>query len=118
MKHLHHRNQGSAMVGIILIVIGSLFILQNLHVIYVGSVWSHWPIIFVIIGAVKITQSENKKEFGEAVWWLFLGTWLYISIRNIYGLDFSDTWPALLVAWGISIIWKSFVQQSYRLVKE
>jgi hypothetical protein len=118
MTHSNKRLHGTAIVGIILICVGLVLMLQNFRMIDIGSVWSHWPMVFVIIGAVKLAQSEHAKHVGEGIWWIFMGLWLYVSIRHLFGLDFGDTWPALIIAWGVSIIWKSYVQQSYRLVKE
>lgn len=114
----HHRSHGASVVGIILIGIGLLYMLKNFNLLYIDSVWSHWPLIFVLIGTAKLFTMENKKHFGEAIWWIFIGAWLYISIRHVFDLSFSDTWPALIIAWGISIIWKSYIRNSYSLAKE
>ncbi len=118
MEYTHRRSNGTLVAGIILISIGFLFILQNFDLIYIGSIWQHWPLVFAVIGIVKVFTMENRKQFGEAIWWIFLGAWLYVSIRNVYGLTFSDTWPAMVIAWGVSIIWKSYTHNAYRLVKE
>lgn len=118
MTNTYRNGQGTLVAGILLILIGSLFILQNFDIIYIGSIWSYWPLAFVLVGIVKLFTMGNKKQFGEAVWWIFIGTWLYISLRNVYGLTFSDTWPALIIAWGISIIWKSYAGSAYSLAKE
>lgn len=111
-------SQGSLVTGIVLLVIGAFLLLQNLDIIYVGSVWSYWPFILVLIGSVKIVNSWDKKSFGEGVWWIFIGVWLYVSIQHVYGLDFGETWPALVIAWGVSILWKSYDDKSFRKLKE
>ena len=118
MAHTHNNSRGAAVVGIVLISAGLLLMMQKFQMIDVGSVWSQWPLIFVIIGAVKLSQMENKKDLGEGIWWIFIGTWLYVSIRHLFGLSFSETWPALIIAWGVSMIWKSFNPHTHRLVKE
>lgn len=49
--------------GLILIFIGSVFMLDNFDIIdfYWGSVWRFWPIIFILIGAnMLFSRSENK----------------------------------------------------------
>jgi tetrahydromethanopterin S-methyltransferase subunit F len=118
MTHTYRRSQGAMVAGIILISIGFVFMLRNFNLLHIHSVWSHWPLIFVLIGVIKLFAVESKKQFGEAVWWIFIGAWLYVSIRHVFDLSFSDTWPALIIAWGISIIWKSYVRNSYSLAKE
>jgi hypothetical protein len=49
--------------GLILIFIGSVFMLDNFNIIdfYWGSVWRFWPIIFILIGAnMLFSRLENK----------------------------------------------------------
>ncbi len=118
MAHTHNNTRGAAVIGIVLISAGLLLMLQKFQMIDVGSVWSQWPLIFVIIGGVKLSQMENRKDLGEGIWWIFIGAWLYVSVRHLFGLSFSETWPALIIAWGISMIWNSFNQHTHRLVKE
>ena len=112
MNHSWRRSNGSMVIGILLLVVGIVLMMQNFNLFYVGSLWSYWPLGLTIIGIVKLVNAENKKQFGEGVWWIFIGAWLYVSIRHVYGLDFGDTWPALVIAAGVSIIWKSYTDQS------
>lgn len=48
--------------GLILIFIGSIFLLSNFDVInfYWGSVWRFWPIIFILIGANMLFSRLNN----------------------------------------------------------
>lgn len=94
--------------GGIFIVLGTLLLLQHLDVIYFGSLWQFWPFIIIALGLSKIVNAVNPMETGAGVWFIFLGAWLYVSIQHVYGLTFHDTWPAILIAWGISLIWKSY----------
>lgn len=118
MTDNHKRSNTSLLWGILLITIGMVYLLQNFNVIYIGSLWSHWPLLFVLTGSVKLFTMEDGKQFGEAVWWIFIGVWLYVSIHHVYGLSFSNSWPLLIIAWGITIITKSFYYNQARLSKE
>lgn len=105
-------------IGGFLMLLGFVLLLDRFDVIYIGSIWQYWTFIFTLVSIVKLTNAFNAREFGEGLWWIFLGLWLYVSIEHVFDLSFSDTWPALLIAWGVSIIWKSFFSHSYRFVKE
>lgn len=118
MTCVQHRSNGSVIVGVILLTIGFVLMLQNFNLISIDSVWSYWMVVPVIIGIVKIATMESKKDFGKGVWWIFIGMWLYISIKHVYGLNFGDTWPALIIAWGISIIWKTYAYPPKNFAKE
>jgi hypothetical protein len=99
---------GSMFVGILLLGIGALFLLNNLDFIYVGRVWDYWPFILVALGIQKVVTAGSRDKVGSGLWLAFLGLWLFVSIQEIWDLGFRETWPALLIAWGVGIIWRSF----------
>ncbi|MDD8018765.1 MAG: DUF5668 domain-containing protein [Bacteroidota bacterium] len=111
------RFESRFIIGGILVLIGTVLMLHQLNFIYIDSIWKYWPLIFTLVGAVSIANALNAKEFGSGLWWIFFGIWLYVSINHLFGLSFEDTWPALLIAWGASIIWKSYFSHSYRFIK-
>ncbi|MCK9408069.1 MAG: DUF5668 domain-containing protein [Bacteriovoracaceae bacterium] len=112
-----------AVVGSMLILFGIIMLLHELDIIYlydlgVRSVWHLWPFILVIIGIGKLVDAPTMYHIGKGIWWIFLGMWLYISIYHIYGLSFSETWPAILIAWGVSMMWESLTKNPRTLYKE
>jgi hypothetical protein len=105
-------------MGGIFILVGCLLLLQQLDVFYVGSVWHFWPFIIVAVGVTKIVNAAHPMETGAGIWLIFLGLWLFVSIQHVYGLSFQDTWPAMIIALGCSMIWKSYFGKSYRRIRE
>ncbi|MCI0707890.1 MAG: DUF5668 domain-containing protein [Ignavibacteriae bacterium] len=98
--------------GILLFLFGTLILLDNVNIIEAGSVWGYWPLIMIVIGVNKILSSGSQKETTEGIWLLFLGLWFFVSIQHFFGLGFWDTWPMLLIGWGVSEIWKALPQRS------
>lgn len=112
-----------AVVGIAMIAFGSLLLLQQLDVFYLESIgirslWQAWPVIFIFIGIAKLADAPTLYHIGNGVWWIFLGAWLYVSINHVFGLRFSETWPAIIIAWGISMMWESFTKDARKKEKE
>lgn len=93
--------------GFLMLVLGTALLLDNLDVIRVGSIWRYWPLIPVVIGIGKLLAARTRKDWGEGIWWIFVGAWLYVSVFEVYGLGFRESWPLLLVAWGVSMVWNS-----------
>jgi hypothetical protein len=119
MFYTQERNlSGRIIMGALFIIIGTVLLLQKLDVISleellgIRSIWNAWPIIFVIIGLGKMIDAPTMKKIGEGVWWIFLGGWLYVSINHIYDLSFRETWPAIIIAFGINVLWESFARNS------
>jgi hypothetical protein len=63
MARQKHRD--SLVWGIILIVIGGIFLLETMHVRVWHYVWRLWPVIFIVWGASKLYY--GLKERGQGV---------------------------------------------------
>ena len=111
-------SKGTMAMGLILMALGAAMLMQNMELIDIGSVWSYWPLGFVVVGLVTIANASHRKQVGEGAWWIFFGLWLYVSLRHVWGLGFGETWPALIVAWGVSLIWNSTFNAPVRTAKE
>ncbi|MFA5834549.1 MAG: DUF5668 domain-containing protein [Bacteroidota bacterium] len=112
-----------AVVGSMLIIFGTVMLLHQLDIIYlydlgIHSIWQLWPFIFVFIGIGKLADAPTLYHIGKGIWWIFLGLWLYVSLNHVYGLSFSETWPAILIAWGVSMMWESLTKDSKKFYKE
>lgn len=94
-------------IGSFLVLAGGLLLLENSGVIDIGPVWRFWPLILVGLGIARIRGAASRRDQGTGLWLLLLGLWLAVSTMNIGGLTFSDTWPAVFIAAGLSILWKS-----------
>lgn len=112
------RYTSQVLIGTVLLILGTLLLFDNLELISVGPVWKHWPLFVVAIGLGKLVQAETVEDRGSAIWWLFIGAWLYISVFRVFGFGFRDSWPLLLVGWGVSMVWKSFLPKRNGIVKE
>src|SRR5215471_6223219 len=88
-RHRARRERHSAggVPGLILVGIGALFFLNNLHIIYVREWVAYWPVILIAGGIVKLVDAnftEGRVVGGclLALGLIFLGQTLgYIQLR-------------------------------------
>ena len=106
------RGTSEILWGIVFILFGGVWLLHDLGVLDVSDMWSHWPLIIVAVGLLKLILAEDLRQRGAAVWWLFIGSWLYVSIHQMFGLGFGESWPLLIIAWGVSILWSAYRSHS------
>lgn len=105
----HRRKLRSVLLtGSLLVLVGTLLLLQNFEIINGYLLWKFWPLALVAVGAVQLALSIGTEDFPDGLWTAFTGAWLYVSLQHVWGLSFGETWPMWLVAWGVAIIWKSF----------
>ncbi len=94
-------NRKRAILGVILVVIGAIFLLDNLGFdIYLPWYLFRWPIVFIIIGVVNILSGNIRPAFI----FFGLGILFYLDVFNI--LYIGDFWPLILIIIGISFILK------------
>jgi hypothetical protein len=103
------RSGGQLFLGLLLIGMGLLFLADNLYNLDIGPIWRYWPFLLVLLGIQSLFNASDRDGIGGGVWLIFIGLWLYVSLNHVWGLGFSDSWPFLIIAWGVSVIWKSLL---------
>jgi hypothetical protein len=108
-------NWSTIVVGLLLMLFGVTLILRNTGIIEWAALKHFWPFIPIGIGVVKLLQPVAKKR-REGAFILFVGVWLLLNASNV--LRHRDSWPILLVGWGIGITWNAIVPPARRGVND
>jgi hypothetical protein len=117
-NRLAHRDSGKFFVGLVLIGLGIVFFLDNFNFIYVDHIGRYWPALFIVFGIVKLLESDRNSQYGKGIFWIFFGSWLLVSMNGWFGLDFHDSWPILIIGWGISLLWRALYRQPHYTIAE
>lgn len=104
------RFESQLIVGIFLAAVGVLMLLNNFDVLDIGPVWKFWPLIIVALGLNRIFQAETRYQRGKGYWLLFLGAWMFISVFHVFGLGWHNSWPILIIGWGVAMVLKSSIR--------
>lgn len=95
------------MLGLVAIGVGVLFLLRNLGVLEPEVIRQFWPMIFVVIGVVKILTGTSEGR-AHHLWWggAFVVVGATMTLHRLGVIDFSwrAWWPLLLIAFGVSIL--------------
>lgn len=105
-----------SILGIILVLLGVGFLLDQFNVISFGSIMSlYWPVILIVLGLAGIIDRRSSKT-GSAILLIF---GLLFQARNLGLINvniFRTFWPIVLILVGIKIIFgkdKVFVHHEY-----
>lgn len=96
---------GQIATGVMLMVLGSVFLVQRAGLLSLAAVWQWWPSLLIVIGVVNLVAPRTGKGRGSGLWLLLLGTWLLLDTLRV--ISIHDSWPVLLVAAGASIAWQA-----------
>lgn len=99
------QRQPGILPGLILVGIGTVILLDHMGFIASDRLWRLWPLILIVVGAVKFFKEFNR-ALGAVL--MVVGA-LFLS--NNFGftrLNWSDMWPIVLIAAGVALIWSRF----------
>jgi predicted membrane protein len=100
------RLTGHLIFGIVIIVVGVLFTLDNLELADADRYLRYWPVGLIAIGVAKLLEGRrtNAGILG-GVLFTFAGTWLLLDNLGYIRAEFFDFWPVILVIAGAVIVW-------------
>lgn len=93
-------------IGIVVILLGVLFTLDNLAVLQAAAFMRYWPAILVALGVLLALQADRR---GGRFWGIalaFIGAIMLLRRMDLIAFHFWDLWPLILVALGGSLLWR------------
>jgi len=90
-------------IGLLLVVLGSGFLVQQLDVFHFSDILSTWwPLILIIIGLMQMLNSRHSSTF-PGIFLLLLGI-IFLG-REVYDINlFKHIWPLFLICIGLVFI--------------
>src|ERR1700685_116701 len=98
-----HPTHGHLIAGVILLIIGSVFLLTNLGVFYAEDVRRYWPVLLILVGATNVAF-RSRRQFGgahSALWGGALMVTGGILLAQNFGYVRGDVWE---VIWPVGLI--------------
>lgn len=101
------------MSGLVLVIVGAAFALDQRNLIDLGSVWHYWPLLMVISGINTMIGYPSAKDFSSGVCTVLIGLWLFAALGHMYGLTIWNSWPMPIIACGISMMLEPVVKARF-----
>jgi predicted membrane protein len=99
--------QSRMFFGLIIIVIGLVFLLGSMDKLDVGHVFStYWPLILVIIGLWHLISSGFQNAFIGILFIAVGGFFQLVELGILGGNVWNIIWPLLIIVVGLWIIFK------------
>ena len=109
MKHDVDRKGVTSQVvlGLLVIAMGLLFLLDNMGLIDMHRAFSFWPMLFVIVGTVKLcdTRSQGGTLLGAGL--VGVGILMMLDRLDIIDFNWRTMWPLVLIGLGAFLVAKA-----------
>jgi len=101
--------QAQIFFGVLLLIFGALALIDNLNIFNTRQFFQFWPTVFIIVGLLKISRSQQTS--GRLIGGAFIavGTLLTLQHMGIVYFRLRDWWPVLIIVAGLTIIFKDKV---------
>jgi hypothetical protein len=96
---------GKLVVGLMVMAVGLAFTLDALHIVDAGSLWRFWPVLVIAHGVNRLTGSGSDDRRHNGMFMVLVGFWLLGNTLDL--LAWHSSWPLLVIAVGMSIVWKA-----------
>jgi len=105
MSHQKKHSVGASMIGLLLIIIGAIWILDNQGFIeFELDVW--WPLILIALGLIHLAQHRRLTDPGFWILVLLGGVFLLTTNHILEWDEIWRYWPVILILIGFSIIFQ------------
>lgn len=93
--------------GLVVIIIGVLFTLENFDVLDAGDYLRFWPLALIAFGFVQALQPSSRSARAVGVILAVVGVWLLLGELGLIDWSLWDLWPVILILVGASLVWRA-----------
>jgi cell wall-active antibiotic response 4TMS protein YvqF len=102
------RSSSRIVAGVLLLLVGIVFVLQNAGLVHAGRLSDWWPMLLVWLGLSRLLAPRRGHHFASGLVFLVMGIGLQLDKLGFIWLRLRELWPVLLVLAGLALISESF----------
>jgi hypothetical protein len=95
--------------GVLLVVIGGIFLLGNMGLVDPHEVFQFWPVIFIVMGVSRMIASGDDYGHSGGIFWILLGCFLLSGSVEAFRGIWRNIWPMLLIGLGGFLLSRSMM---------
>jgi predicted membrane protein len=104
-----NRQRSRIVFGAFIVVVGLFALLDNLHLFDSRLVQPYWPLVFVALGALKISSARGPGSVFVGSALIAVGAGMTLQNLGLFHFEWRQLWPLALIWLGLSVITKGFV---------
>jgi hypothetical protein len=103
----HRPRNGTLIVGATIMLFGLVLLLDQAGIIEGPGYATFWPLVIMTVGLFKLSprHADGTRHGG---WWVVIGASMLLTQFRFTWL--RESWPLLLVAVGIGLVWKDLTR--------
>lgn len=98
--------QQRLIVGAFILIIGILALADNLHFFNAKDIIQFWPTVFIIVGALKLSNTRTRSGTMIGGGLVLLGIAMTLNYLGVISFRLRDWWPLVVIMAGLAMIFK------------
>jgi hypothetical protein len=95
-------------LGLVVLIAGVLFTLDNLDLLNAGDYLRFWPLAIIAVGLAKFIDASSAPGKLAGGILMVIGALLLLNSVDVIRFRLRDYWPLILVLLGMILIWQAF----------
>jgi hypothetical protein len=95
--------RAAMVLGFVLAAFGVGMLIDRTDLIDMPGVSRLWPVVLIAVGLTHFMGPQADIRHGAGL----IATGFWMLVVTLTRVEFRDTWPMLLVIFGLSTIWRS-----------
>ncbi len=107
----HNNPAAQIVIGIAVILVGLLFLLENMGWIDLDLRLQFWPVILIVAGALKFSQSQHGRGRGLGLFLMLFGGVALLQGMGVLYLGWNVLAPVAIIGVGLLVVYRSVRRQ-------
>ncbi len=104
-----NRQRSRIVFGLFIIAVGLFALLDNLHLFDSHLVQPFWPLVFVALGALKLSQGGQPRHAIWGAGLIAVGAGMTLQNLGVIHFQWRDLWPLAVIWVGLNVLTKGIV---------
>ena len=104
-----NRQRSRVVFGAFIVVVGLFALLDNLHLFDSHLVQPYWPLVFVALGGLKMSNTRRPNSLFIGGGLIVVGVGMTLQNLGLFHFEWRQLWPLALIWLGLSVITRGFV---------
>jgi len=104
-----NRQRSRVVFGAFIVVVGLFALLDNLHLFDSHLVQPYWPLVFVALGGLKMSNTRRPNSLFVGGGLIVVGVGMTLQNLGLLHFEWRQLWPLALIWLGLSVISKGFI---------
>ena len=98
--------QQRVVIGAFILIIGVISLVDNLNIFNTRNLLQFWPMIFIVLGGLKIMQANSSSGHLIGGSLVLAGILMTLNHLGLISFGMRDFWPIFLIIGGLIVIFK------------